>query len=473
MRLPSTVLALTLPPLLACMASPRDDTAVCGEEEVFDFSGVTQGPRTVQVEASASEAGPFAALGTTAACPAPYLGFGLGVLGGVHEWRLSSASGAWGTERGARVTYLRARAQVGRQWIPLTTFEEGTPPQTSDRSPLVRITAPPSSTCDCPTSFSGDVVIASGPDARRFACLTEIDGRLIVTEDAPASFALPNLALVTGDVQLDLSSFCSRPEDQYRAVELPALTTVGGDLRVEARLGALLVGPVVNVGLDAVTSVGGDVSVQVPGNANVIIAGLGALAEAPGSVTVVATGDLSATNLLPQLASVGGDVTIQSGSTTAIVLPAVVSVAGSVLIKRSRTAGPSFVLPSLESVLGDMVLEDAVFFDDTPKISALAFVGGTYAVRTAPESPTLWAVGPGDLSVLGAAPLDVGGLEIDRVEGMTQLGAALQVATGGAITITGNPDLETCEAESFAAQQAAAGWTGPLTIAGNLGGGCP
>ena len=54
--------------------------------------------------------------------------------------------------------------------------------------------------------------------------------RPIVTEDAPASFALPNLALVTGDVPLDPSSFCSRPEDQYRPVELLALTTVGGDL---------------------------------------------------------------------------------------------------------------------------------------------------------------------------------------------------------------------------------------------------
>ena len=465
MGLLRAVVASGVAATMACITSPRDDDALCGVEEQVDFTGTGELSEVVTLEASPNPAGPFVAFATATVCDVPFGGTP------ISTWAVSSVVPVW-TRAQNPETYVRA-------WVPdgqggqtfLTTFEAGTSPEVADQSPLLRLTAPAPSTCDCPTDFVGDAVIDSGPSARRFACLETLTGDLIVTDDAPINVALPDLVSVSGSVELDFSVGCPLPGADIRTIDLSSLTTVGGNIEAEVVFDSSFSGPTLDVGMDMVTSVGGSISVVGTNSSNASFDGLGGLASLPGSLVVSMLGGDLAGNLLNSLTTVQGDVEIEIGNSVFTVVSNVVTVGGAFTLRRARLSQPgASVWPSLTTVGGDMILDDVRLAPavQTPRFESLTSVGGTFQSTAAP----MFDAGLRSLEDITLLPLSVGGLILTNNTPLTALGASVTVATQGSITITDNANLPTCTAQAFVDGQSQAGWEGVSTIEGNQGN-CP
>jgi hypothetical protein len=481
-------LLLTLA-LGGCMTGPANGDNLATVDTPVDFVGYT----TVQsgvvvIEAGPTTNGPFSAIGYTTADRIPIDTSSDGWT--FYQWRASGLPiplAYWGYEGTNRVVYARSysilsnnqpfyhytfdnaatsprhenwQSCIGREWStkhqPLQTAVNICK---SSNSPLARITTP----CvglDCPClsfdTLQGDWMISSPQDILAHRCTNHITGNLTINPMANAT--IPHLAQVDGNVILPLAPVGGT--NQLPNISAPALTTVGG--AVQIHVNQFPTGGMLQLGLDQLSQVGNGVSIQAM-TQTVAISGLPALTTAP-SVSMQFDGNVQIVGLLPNLATVTGDVTV------------------------SNSIGLHGLLPGLQSVHGNLSIAyrgGAMLPADDIGLGHLATVGGTLHLENTPWAG--WS-GPapafrmltsvaGSLEVvgtslttldLGASRLAVGSVYVD---GNTLLGAVtptrIAVGSGGDITIVNNPALPECNAQAFITAQTNAGWTGTSFTDGN------
>lgn len=325
------------------------------------------------------------------------------------------------------------------------------------------------------TSADADLSIVGNPRLAELTGLSsvpELRGDLVVRSNAALTSlaGLEGIGAVWGDVTLFGNAALET------TVGLDALVVVNGRLEIrenaalsgvafrrlavvdedEARAGSLLRGirieqnPLLfNVGLPALTRA---VTVIIGDNPELRGADLGALQELRARMT--GEGDLLVSG--PELTDVdlGGLVRVDdemfvSGERLeALAAPRLVEVrgdlrVGSPVIPRARRAAPvSLDLTALATVGGDLHL-DQTAIADVDGLAALERIGGR--------------------------------LEIVNNPALTELrGLALLSSLGRTLTVRNNVVLPTCEAEALAAQLAAAGYSGIVSISANDDAGtCP
>lgn len=483
---------------LGCMFEPGNETALRSRGQAVSFSGVALTPRaTVTIEAAAAPNGPFAVIATVQASALPTL------IGGALLYEFSTSAVVptvrWAQTCTGSETFARARGGS----LVLTTYDsaaiagvsgeecidaaiaDGSPflfaanTCASDHGPPARLTAP-----EAPLSaavLARDLRIVNPYQAGDYACLTSIDGDLRILDPSNTDLELPDLAAVSGDLEIRYPRELG--DTASRLVELPVLASVDGDVRLQSLrpAGPNPGGPLtIELGLPALTEIGGALSIEFEGAGAGLdtVRGLAALTALAGDLTVRNRFPLDTgyANLLPELVEVGGDATLLLGLTTTGVLRALENVAGDVTLEVGTLSAPAFDLAALAGIGGDATLRIGV--GNGGELPALESVTGTLAVRygSAPAQPfaaSLGSVG-GELRVFesfavpGDAPLAVGSLELHANPGLTDLAGMLShvsVAPAGPIAITDNPSITDCEAQAWV--DGLAGHIGPVTISGN------
>jgi hypothetical protein len=470
----------------ACMLTPANGDALCSKDTPLTFGGfVPTADATVVVEASTSAAGPFVTVAQT-------LSNHVASTTDLFEWRTGAVIATWASTRGGYETFVRARVLgSGSSSFTLITFDnatvgggdsglaclirnwarEGTSAAFTCRSassPIVHLTAPLASTCSCALSHTGNVNISRVEDVEQWKCLQTLDGNL--TAYAPSSylpgFTLPALNSITGSVTIDYSppGFRGLGPPQVRDINFPALTTIGGGVNASFTNSGI-VGPVIDVDMPLMTSLGGDITATIQ-HSSPNLKGLSGLITMPGNVSLHGVSDLFAFQFLNHLEHVSGNVLIDSGNSTGGMFGALVSIDGNLVLQHPLLYA-TFGFGNLQTIGGSFQLLATEWPPMGPHLfGQLASVGGALTVSE---------VGPHDFSRLGAASLNVGGLTVTNADLCSMNAAALHVATGGAITITGNAHLTNADANAFVTAQQLAGWTGPMPmVSGNgAGGACP
>jgi len=301
--------------------------------------------------------------------------------------------------------------------------------------------------------------------------LKEVRGRLSVDGGRTATFSLPRLERVGGDLAMLSTEFAAvagtRASQGLTTFSLPSLATVGGsvDLRNarEMRVGDFQIH---DFGLDALASVGADVRIHQEVFAARIL-GLRALTRIPRDLVFEGgRTDVDNDDLLPALTSVGRDVTLIVSRNARRFGTALVAVGRNVAIAPEASSFEPWrdeFLPALQNVGGDLALTGLSQPCGTSSLPSLRSVGGT--LRVTGQVPE------GSLGSTGAAPLVLGGFSMTTTAGsFVPLPPDASVSGKGPVAFVGNPDLCACQVEAFAAGLTARGWAGPLTNTGNAEG---
>jgi hypothetical protein len=221
------------------------------------------------------------------------------------------------------------------------------------------------------TTWTGDVTITTQAQADAIACVTKIQGSLTVSPAEPVVH-LPALQEVTGDVLIEVNDTMDAMFSPVEFVDLPALSAIGGTLRFHHLLAHYA--STLEIGLPALTVLSGDLELELS-SFNGLNHGPDALQTVTGDVTIHAVGDMYAASLLPALSEIQGDLHVQTNAgSSGYVLNQLVSVAGDVeVIGLSSVIQESF--SSLATVGGDLRMVS--FYSAEPRFVVLTSVGGT------------------------------------------------------------------------------------------------
>ena len=460
-----------------CLFVPGHEREVCGADKDVVFSGYLPSSGSVTVQVATSESGPFVDIGTIATGNSVNWGgetfYRFSDALPVDEW-LSSTTGLSFYARvqtggGFNLLTFEHQNGAGQSGLGCVLFENVNngltlteAALTCDRNePVVRVDAPLLSTCSCtPFAEPGDLIISDARDAALARCVTSVGGDLRVMDSAPDLVSLDQLVSVGGEAELhyELPVVGGSSSHRNRSIDLSALTTIGGDVRITTHRG-FNEPKTIDTMTGAVTSVGGDITISTYDNN---VTAFGSLTTVAGSVTLEGeTGaagnlDVFGSGTLPSLTTIGTNLKVQGFFACNNVFNSVTSVGGDVLIRAVRLS-PVPSLQSLTSVGGELRFHEMKQFG--PDWPALTSVGGE-----------LYFLDNSVLSALTDAPLGSVSVDSLRIEGqvnLTTLDGSLQVGAGD-IHISGNTALSQCEVDTFLTTQGAGGWSGTSFVSDTL-----
>ena len=464
-----------------CLFNPGNDKEVCGANHAVTISGfVPQPSATITIEASTSPTGPFASIGSATSGSAP-----LTISGETYySFQDSVTIDEWSSSPTELTVYVRARmggfdlltfeeqngsGQTGLECV-LAGISAGDTPSVAaaacDRNdPVLAINAPLESTCPCaPYSVVGDLEIGDARSAAEAQCVTDVSGDLRVLDGAPDLVSLTQLTSVGGNAELSYQlPYSAGPMTAYRnrAVDLGALTTIGGNVDIVTRRGSGQ-SKTLDTMTAAVTSIGGDVTISTYDNNVTAFAGVTSVS---GSITLQgytgASGnlDIFGSGTFPNLTSVGNDLTVQGFFACNSVFNSVESVAGDLTVRSVRLA-PLQSFSSLETVSGNLRFETMKQFGPTWPV----FTSVGQDLQLINNTPLV------SLSSVPVGAIDVNGIAATDNVNLTTLDGSLQAGTGD-ITIDNSPALSQCDVDTWLAAQTAGGWSGSDSITGVLA--CP
>ncbi len=481
------------------MLDPENGRALESTDTLVSFNGhLLAGTSPVVLQASPTPGGPFSPWpgSSTTSSPSPSL-FGVptgtGTTLSIYPWSVTSTIPAaqWGVElhpSGCDVAATYVRAESGT--YDLSTFDVASDTYpggfeclldailigqgissalttcASDDSPVVRLHAPLTAT------HVGNVTITSQAEADALSCVPTIDGNLTIAPSAPTTIELPALTSVTGDVALSLpveappagpyvearcgSNNPSIVQSVITRVHLPSLTTVGGSVDIDAPSTGVptTAGEPIELGLPALSDLGGSLSISLATPAT-SPCGLEGLTTLAGDLTItLSSGDVGAAMLLPSLQDVDGTVTVSGGFSVLGLLGALNS-AGAIELSAIVNLAPFGSLAALLDVSGIVRLHD---LSGNPVLTSLQSAGTVELDGTAISS----------LAAVGSSSMLAGGLSLYANPSLSQLGSAgssnvdlspgapLIVGTAGQdnVALTG---AEVCEFVAY--QQGSNGWT--------------
>jgi len=485
------------------MFEPANETELASTATAVEFRGVSISPRaTVRIEAAPAPNGPFAQIATaTTDAQAVLQG---GAITYAFSTTVSIPPSRWAQTCSGSETFVRARGGN----LVFTTYDTAAVAgvdaetcialQISDGRPFVYAAAACKSIYGAPArlrvqrgglstpTLSRDLRIVSHYQAQDYECLTQIDGSLSIVDPTTFDIAFPALEAVTGS----LDAVYPRELGQSRAVDLPLLASVGGDVRVSSfpMPGAQEFVVHMDFGMPALTQSGGNLTIEFEGAGAGFdsLSGFDTLAMLDGDLRLWNRRfiDTSFNSLLPSLQSVAGDAELRPGLSTFGLLNSLASVAGDVaLAAGSLNGSPDDDLIALVTIGGDARVElfAGAQGGDLP---ALTSVGGALAVKVG-----AFAFNPGDryfpalsdvggvlrvfeteapIGALGATSVDAGGLELDANPSLTDLESDIghvAIPNNGPITIIDNPGITDCDAEAWV--DGLQGHNGPVEISGN------
>jgi hypothetical protein len=310
--------------------------------------------------------------------------------------------------------------------------------------------------CACaPSPHVGDLLIDDPVEATTHSCVSSVSGTLTIGDHVRMDrVTLPALTSIGNHADLLYTMGDYTRHGDRRVIELPALTSVGGDLLIEAYYSEAA-SPAFDVGMNALTSVGGDIDFYARNGG---FSGLAGLTSHAGDIHLHGPYlDVQGSMLMPNLAHVGGTLRCEGFFQFTTFFQGLVDVGGDLEFIAVRKNG-GFSL--LTEVGGDLVLDPTSF----SPLPLLADVGG---------SVVLDSTGFGASLDVSSVPTDVHGLLVTNNPGLSVLDSGLRVVGSGPITIQNNPALPTCAANNYVAAQTASGWTGTALVSGNGAGGCP
>ncbi|MEM7676896.1 MAG: hypothetical protein AAF449_12905 [Myxococcota bacterium] len=350
-------------------------------------------------------------------------------------------------------TCIQERVSDGWSTIGAITFCD------SPDSPNIRLYTAASTG---PSSFSGNVTIATAADEKYWSCLQTLQGNLTVPGLGPDNVSLPRLQQVNGNISVtyDRFSLSSGDEGSY-TFDVPALTTINGDFIANSPpISASTIfetGRVV-LGLNAVTTLTGDLRLQVDAG-NISVNGLSALSTLGGDLILNGgTGDAMMNNFASNLVQIGGDLEVDVGNNVQQMLLSLQNIQGSFrhLDGNPYASGStSDSYRSLQSIGTNLLLQTGVIQGPggLALMPNLTSIGGNLTYRQM----------SGQTSVLvGSTNLSAGGLAVENNTALTQLGASnLTLLPAAAVQVTNNPNLCTSSITTFVSSQT--GWAGTLT----------
>lgn len=452
-----------------CVVVAPGDGSQRSPEDRVPFSGYTM-VRAQRVELQVlTAAGRFETFATTQASrDAQVLDDGTRL----YSWELAAVVPYWQGRGCDRSTRVRALGMVGRSGTPLVTFDEVGASCMSDAIRRGESIGLALSSCArslqnvielfaAADTHVGDIEVNTQTEANALVCVTTIDGDLTVRPEQQV-VSLPNLEQVTGNLVIEVEDGAVGGSGVVEAeqADLPALTSVGGDVHFSHLAGGYGVG--VNLGLPALTAVQGDLVLGLS-SFNGYNIGLSAVQAVDGDLTIVAKGDFYAPSLLVSLTSVAGDLSVSTSSagSSGHVLGNLQSVGGSVSLDALRSFSQP-VLNGLHTVGGDLTILGSYWIG--ARLVALTSVAGTLHI-----GGYLGGALPPGIS-MGGATLAVGALTLsDSHFNALPFNPATSIASSGAVTIEDNALLCQASVDAFVTAQAAAGWTGSLTSSNNTG----
>jgi hypothetical protein len=390
----------------------------------------------------------------------------------LYAWDLAAVVPHWQGSGCDQSATVRALGMVGRTGTPLLTFDEAGASCMSDAIQRGEAIGVALSTCSRSlqsvieivagtSTVLGDVEVTTQSEADALACATTIDGNLTV-RPAQQVVSLPNLQQVTGNLLIEVEDGAVGGSGVVEAeqADLPALTSVGGDVHFSHLDGGYNVG--VNLGLPALTMVQGDLILGLS-SFNGYNIGLSAVQAVAGNLTIVAEGDFYAPSLLVSLTSVAGDLSVSTSSagSSGYVLNNLENVGGNVSLDALRNFAQP-ILNGLHTVGGDLSILGSYWIG--ARLNALTSVAGTLHIGGYLGG----ALPPG--ASMGGATLAMGALSlIDSHFDELPFNAATSIASSGAITIEDNALLCQASVDAFVTAQLADGWAGPLNASNNTG----
>lgn len=462
------ILVVCLAPAGGCVVLEPNDGMVLQPEAAVLFRGFASLPEQ-QISLQARDAGGrFETFAVTRAERAPEV---LRDGSRIYAWQVNAVVPHWHGSGCERRAELRALGKVIGRSVPLFAYgaEAGECLQDAlDRgTPVVRAmrecAAVSGGTFELFSGSTklGDVTVTTQAEADALACVKRIEGSLTVQPVEPL-VQLPVLAEVTGDVLIEVEDTTSEMFSPAEVVELSMLSSIGGTLRFHHLNG--MYGSDVRIGLPALTTLPGDLELALS-SFNGYNKGLDALAAVGGDVHILGRGDYYPLELLQNLRRIAGSLTVETsgaGSSGGI-LPRVLEVGGDVelLSLRHVASGNSFV--ELQTVGGGLRLRNTYVSDSTfPQLTRVAsrFVLENDGASALPESVVF---GSASGISLGALTITNTGLSV------MPFSTTARVDRAGAIRVQNNADLCQASVDTFVATQQLAGWSGPLTVAGNTG----
>ncbi len=470
----------------SCMVSPTNGTTLCGTEARVAFRGYTlSANENVEVQASTNRRRfTTFATATTASRPTTVAGVSL------YEWVTTAQVPAWASLRGTGFrTYVRGRTSG----LELTTFDStlpsGSTPEgciedriaagdsaasalatcSSAASPVVTLDAPTVSTCGCPTSHIGDVVIASASDAALWSCLQSLEGNLTVTSTAPSTVNLNSLETIEGELSLNYTT----NGVAARTINLPVLQEVWGTLTID---GSVSSSPVA-LGLPELDWAVGDVVINLQNTSatRVAVTGLDDMYVIPiqYDFTFTSSGAFDSTNFMPNLVGAETMRVESTGLNPAVGLPLhpanlelVISL--DIVYPSSLPPYPSFA--HKQTVLfQNLELADYIHVQNDPFYAATSPVTFERVYPSLVDVGLLWLDGTqlSDLDI-GASSIHVDALRLTNNPALTNLDpSALAISNFGSVNVHDNAALRQCEVNAFFSDLVTAGHTGTRASSGN------
>jgi hypothetical protein len=453
----------------SCVVVTPSDGARRSPDDPVDFAGYTA-VRAQRIELQVlNRGGSFETFATTQASrDALILDDGTRL----YAWDRSAVVPHWHGSGCERSTTVRALGVAGRASAPLLTFDEAGATCVNDSLRRGQPISHALSACSRMvrsvieltaggSTVLGDVEVTTQAEADALACTTTIEGNLTVRPGQQV-VSLPNLQEVTGNLVIEVEDGAVGGSGIVEAeqADLPALTSVGGDLHFSHVEAGSNVG--VNLGLPALSAVQGDMVLGLS-SFNGYNIGLSALQSVAGDVTIVARGDFYAPSLLLSLTSVAGDLSVSTtgAGSSGHVLNNLASVGGSVNLDALRNFAQP-ILNNLGSVGGDFTILGSYWIG--ARLVALTSVAGTLHVGGYLGGP----LPPG--ASMGGATLAIGALSlVDSHFDQLPFNAATSIASTGAITVEDNAFLCQASVDAFVSTQLAAGWAGAPSTLNNTG----
>jgi hypothetical protein len=443
-----------------CMLAPGNGSIVQQMSDPIAFSGFTAaaGAR-VKLEASTDSDGPFSTWqgSSTKASSVgiPWFSYTF------YEWGLTSVIPAdrWADFEvipGCSMKRTFVRSRTGE--LPLITFDEPagvaalkcmakygndiTAALTNCRSadsPVVSIEAK--------NVNQGDVTITSMADVQALRCVQVIHGSLTIPDSDLWDVSLPLLERVTGNVTLFVkselaSSGGANATFNVRTFTFPALTRIGGSLAYQQPdVPATTAGWQFSLGLEALTRLGGSLSIQF-GIHGISVAGLTALTSVPGNLSISFTdADVQSNLLLPNLQTVGGDVSVSGGFTVLTVLGGLQHIGGNLQVQNACLGAACKIGPSLQDVAGVVTLDGAGH--GAPLFGAMTAASGGLSLHAMSTTP---------IGTAGADTVQLGALTILDSPGWISLPNNWRLASTAPVTIH-DTGLATADICTFLAAQ--------------------
>jgi hypothetical protein len=477
----------------ACVVTPTNgDAPLCGADAAIEINGYAPDQRTsgpgwekVRVEVGPTRQGPFTALTVV---PMQFLDGE--TWGAWNTGKIVVPRRFWGASGDTAELFVRARyavdapngnnvyfftydnsslgtgqtvACVGDRIHAGASRTDAVISCASSQSPLVRVTAPVTSRCECSSlpTFQGDAMIRSAADIDAHRCDVAITGTLSVLADAPDVVSLPRLTQVGGRLGLDLSIMGNA--SKLRRVQLPALSKVDGLISIVGRP------PVdervtIDVGLPALATANGPVNLEFFGPGAVELVGLSSLTRIDKGLDLRFEGEATGDLFLPKLDDIGGRLLISHSGGILNFLRALTTVGGPVILAYHGTSPQSerIGFDELRNVGGDLSFFGSPWesFDPgEPAFGRLGSVGGTLRF----ENTTFKSV------ALGTPPLALTSLAVVGNPQLVSLPVAadLPLSSTGTLTVQNNLSLPECEVMQFASDQAALGFGGEVSVGGN------